>query len=335
MIYKSKHFADFVYESIHEFTPLIKRGEAEFFFIANDPSDSLLEHLQKKGYQHYVNRNLRYTEEELFSMGYGKPEYIHRVYKGYNQGILHSKGEIVVLVNSDHYFSPNWLENLLKYSDRSKIVCSKLVERKHPKFGIFPGAYNGEFGDNLNNFEKNAFLQFAEKFGKTGLELGGAYMPCLFYKDMAFLAGLYPEGNIAGSTFDDVATYGDIAFFGRLAQLGVQHVTALDSIVYHLKEGENDDPDATDYVGESSIPIRNSNNVENKNIIIYAHSPQFKPIPFVITPTRDHDKIINCLMGKETLKTRTKISIKTVLKKYLPSFIYSFARRFKYLFNQR
>lgn len=241
LIYRSKKYADWVYELVHEFTPHLRRNEAEFFFVANDPTEDVLAHLKKKGYKHYVNRNPKKTEEELFAMGYGRPEHIHRVYRGWNKAILSAAGEIVVLINSDHFLSPDWLENLLKYLSPTTIVCSKLVERRHPKYGIFHNAYHGEFGTCPDNFEKDAFLKFVEANKKTGLEKGGAYMPCIFFKKAAIQVGLYPEGNMAGKSFEDVIGYGDRIFFEKLNRIGVQHMTALDSIVYHVKEGEMDE----------------------------------------------------------------------------------------------
>ena len=91
------------------------------------------------------------------------------------------------------------------------------------------------------NFNKESFLALCERRKKTGLEEGGAYMPCAFYKDRALEVGLYPEGNISGPSFSEVIAYGDQVFFQRLSNIGVKHFTALDSIVYHFKEGEMDE----------------------------------------------------------------------------------------------
>ena len=241
LIYQSASLADWVHHSVHRFTPMIGRGEAEFFFVANDSTPGLLAHLHGRGYRHIVNVNQRYSEEELFAHGYGTPEYISRVYRGYNEGVRAAAGDYVVLVNSDNAFSPDWLENLLKYSDRSRVICSTIVEREHPVFGVFPGAVHGEFGGDPVTFDETAFLAFAATIRKTGLKAGGAYMPTLFHRDIAIEAGLYPCGNVAGARFDEVARCGDEAFFDVLGSLGVGHYTALDSIVYHLKEGERDD----------------------------------------------------------------------------------------------
>lgn len=220
---------------------MIERGEAEFFFVANDATPAVLEHLRQRNYAHVVNVNEPLNDTELFALGYGAPEYMSRVYRGYNDGVRRARGNQVVLINSDNYFSPDWLENLLKYSDRTRVISCKLVERMHPTFTVFPGALRGEFGENAETFDEPGFLSFAARVRKTGLERGGAYMPALFHTDVLIEAGLFPCGNLAGGSFDQVARYGDEAFFGVLAAMGVSHFTALDSIAYHLKEGERAD----------------------------------------------------------------------------------------------
>jgi hypothetical protein len=246
LIYQSPKLADWVYNSVLKYTPMVTRGEAEFFFVANDPTPALLDHLRAHRYDFVVNINKRYTNDELFALGYATPEYMSRVYRGYNVGIRHSKADYVVLINSDNYLSPDWLENLLKYSDRARVMSSTLVERHHPTFSVFPGALHGEFGGTAETFDEEGFLAFAARVKKTGIELGGAYMPTLFHRDIAIEAGLYPTGNIAGANFEEVSRYGDEAFFDTLATLGVVHYTALDSISYHLKEGERADAPARD-----------------------------------------------------------------------------------------
>lgn len=58
---------------------------------------------------------------------------------------------------------------------------------------------------------------------------------------MAERVGLYPEGNICSDRFEKIRQFGDVAFFEKLAVHGVEHFTAQDSVVYHLKEGEMDE----------------------------------------------------------------------------------------------
>lgn len=238
LIYRSTKYADAVAASLYRHTPMLQNGAAEFYFVANDASDGVIAHLEKSKYKFYINNNPIRSESELFEMGIGCPEYIHRVYRGWNEAIKRATGDIVVLVNSDNMFSPNWLENLLKHLSPSAIVCSQLIERIHPKYGVFPGAYVGNFGSHPSNFKEENFLTFCRKNRKSGTREGGAYMPCMLYKYHAESVGYYPEGNIAGNTFNNVKEYGDECFFRKLKDIGVNHVTALDSLCYHFKEGE-------------------------------------------------------------------------------------------------
>jgi hypothetical protein len=114
-----------------------------------------------------------------------------------------------------------------------------LIERWHPKYGVFPGAYHAEYGNHPCNFQEDKFIEDCKKGSRNKTRSGGAYMPCMFYKEVAIKAGCYPEGNICGGKdFYDIVRYGDEDFFMRLRKIGVSHITALDSISYHFKEGE-------------------------------------------------------------------------------------------------
>ena len=100
-----------------------------------------------------------------------------------------------MLINSDNFFSPDWLENLLKYSDRSRVISSTLVERHHPNVLGVPRARSmAEFGGTAETpIDEAGFLAFVEgQVKKTGLEMGGAYMPTLFHRDIAIEAGHVP-----------------------------------------------------------------------------------------------------------------------------------------------
>lgn len=247
LIYKSTIYADFVYEQIHKYTPLLKNGEAEFYFVANDASEEVINHLINKKYPFIKHDNVYLSEEELFKRGIGWPEYLHRVYKAWNRCIIEAKGEYVCLVNSDMGFSPNWLENLLKKLDDNKAVSSLLIERGHEKIGTFPASLNGtgsilyNCGKTPLNYDENKFITYVNTNMLKNTDIvtnGGVYMPMIFSKAKAIEAGLYPEGNIAGSTFTNVIDYGDRVFVRNLSKIGVQHITAWDSIVYHFQQGE-------------------------------------------------------------------------------------------------
>lgn len=244
LIYKSNVYADFVYNSVHKHTPELKSGEAEFYFIANDASDEVINHLTDKGYNYYVNNNVVFSNDELFKQGYGKPEYINRVYKGWNEAIRKARGEIVVLVNSDMGFSDDWLKNLINKVSKDTIVSSKLIERGHERIGHFPDSLNGtgsyvyHCGKTPKDYDEEKFLSFAKTFRSDKVTTGGVFMPCAFYKENAFKVNLYPEGNIAGRSFDHVVECGDHKFFRLLSSIGVRHITTWDSIVYHFQQGE-------------------------------------------------------------------------------------------------
>jgi hypothetical protein len=247
LIYKSTVYADFVYSQVHKYTPLIKEGEAEFFFVANDADENVIEHLKKMNYPFYIQKNIIYSEDELFKMGFGCPEYIHRVYKGYNRCIIEAKGDFICLVNSDMGFSDNWLENLLKHMDKNCAVSSLLIERGHEKLGHFPAELNGtgsilyDCGKTPLNYDENKFINYSIEMkisNKDKISTGGVYMPILFNKNIALEVGMYPEGNIAGKNFNDIVDYGDRVFMKKLLDKGIKHITAWDSVAYHFQQGE-------------------------------------------------------------------------------------------------
>ena len=234
LIYRSTKYAEFLYRTVHENTPMIKSGDAEFFFVANNATPEVIAFLYDCEYP-FVKCDPRVvTDEGLRRRGYAPPEYIRRVYMGYNYGINKSKGEIVVMLNSDMLVAPDWLENLIKYLAPGTVITPTLVERHHPRFRVFPGAVHAEFGDRPGNIDVKGFHQFSKQIKSTGLTFGGAYMPLAAHRDDLIIAGLYPEGNLPYQTADDY-------LFDSLANNGIKRYTSMDSIVYHWKEGEKDE----------------------------------------------------------------------------------------------
>lgn len=90
MIYKSIEFAEWVYQSIHKYTPMIEQGDAEFFFIANDPTKEVVDYLREKKYPFVVALHDKLSADELQALGYENREYLRRVYQAWNQAILHA-----------------------------------------------------------------------------------------------------------------------------------------------------------------------------------------------------------------------------------------------------
>ena len=229
MIYKSTDYLNFmkymIYKycmsSVHDVRPLI---------IANDAADKVLNSLPSTGIPYLIYNDNNPNDY-----------YLNRVYRAWNFGAANADGEIIVFINSDFGYSYGWLDKLLSHAHSDQIPTSRLVESgKMPsgKWGI-----TNNFGRSPSEFTKNE-LEFNE-FSKNisipgGAEYDGLYMPCAIRKDIFLDAGGYPEGNIKNS--DGTITSGDKHFFDILNQkYGIKHVTAMDSIVYHIQEGEKDE----------------------------------------------------------------------------------------------
>lgn len=248
LIYQSRVYGEAVKASLFKHTPHLRDGRAQLLFIGNDPTREVMKWLEHCGVLHDIQLNPKRSEAELFAMGFGKPEYIHRVYRGWNaavnKAIAHGADQIV-LVNSDMMFSPGWLEALLEADDGTTLPVSQLVEPGHPQHEVFPGALKANFGRHPKVFREEEWLTYAADLlasGRSGLAEGGPYQPCLLRREWVERWGVFPEGNLAGGSFDEVKAYGDEAYFARLAEAGIRHRTVKHSLVYHIKEGEQDEP---------------------------------------------------------------------------------------------
>lgn len=244
LIYRSPTYADSLYNSLMATTPEIARGDAEFFFVANDPSADLLAHLDAMDYPFRFHSNPMLTEEELFARGIGWPEYMHRVYRAMNFSIEASRGDVLVFVSSDHRFTPGWLTKLLAVWTPDMALTPLTVEPGPNVFGPHLtglGAVMSDCGRSPVDFDEDRFLALAAEIREDELFSGGVYIPLVIARDRAIAAGMYPEGNIAGQTFREVKDYGDRVFFRRLREIGVRHVTYKGSVVYHFNEGEKNE----------------------------------------------------------------------------------------------
>ena len=230
LIYRSPAYARFVHDSFDRHTGAgrgTRYGNVEFTFVANDPTDKLLKFLRSSGLNHTVFRNPDPDEH-----------YMNRVYRAWNHGGMAASGDVLVFVNSDMAFAPDWLDNLLKRLDERTIVTSRLVESGKMRAGKY--GIERDFGTTHSKFDDKAFQEFARSVSKDKTEPGGLFMPCAIYADTFRRSGGYPIGNRAEP--DGSTTSGDaIFFYETLRAMGVSHVTAFDSIVYHVQEGEKDE----------------------------------------------------------------------------------------------
>lgn len=257
LIYKSVNWLQFVYNQFHQFTKLNK--DDEFYFVANDACESVLNYLVVNNIPHYIHNN---NEEQR------KEWYINNVYRAWNTSIKKAKGDYVILLNSDMAFSENWNTNLLKYIDDNKCINSRLVERGPPKgLSTKIGGHGIEknFGNNYNDYDSISFNLFAKSISKELLVEQGLYMPMIIKKQHLEKVNYYPEGNITIDSYkkllkchpDDFINFkyayatqesvyklkqgcipGDQVLIKKLEMINVHHFTSFDSIVYHVQQGE-------------------------------------------------------------------------------------------------
>jgi len=216
LIFRSLEYACFLMKGLEKHTPAGYR----FYFVANDPTDEMAEWLSENDVPHYIFRNKN-----------PKEWYLKRVYRAWNYAVEACKTKVIVLINSDMFPSPGWLEGLLKYLTPKTVVTSTLVEPGH-KFPVFRGMFKGAFGTSPSTFDEKDFLAFARKIEYSGVRKNpGPYMPLVIYKDMFLKVGGYPEGNVGNIS-------GDAICFRKLESIGVENMVSMESVVYHIKEGE-------------------------------------------------------------------------------------------------
>jgi hypothetical protein len=233
MIYKSPMYLDFMMQGIKRYCSSLPGFVVDHLIVSNNSSNVILNKLKSDGIKHVVYKD-------------SKPDnyYMNRIYRAWNFGGRKAEGNILVFINSDMAFSPNWLESLLVYLDRNTIPCSRLIESGKLLSGMH--AVSKNFGKNVNVFNENAFLEFAEEISVKKIEQGGLFMPCAFYKDDFVNSGGYPEGNIYSGGIGAFGTKflqsGDNYFFSSNPIMKVKkHITVFNSIVYHIQEGELDE----------------------------------------------------------------------------------------------
>lgn len=233
LIYKSTRWLDFVYEQVKKYTNL---EENEFYFVANDACESVLNHLKDKNIPHYIHNN---TEEQR------KEWYINNVYRAWNMAGRMAKCEYIVFINSDMAFSPRWLEILQESINDNICLCSRLVERGVLRSGTYGIEQN--FGNVPEDYNETDFLKFVENVKESAINPSGLYMPMLIKKEYMEKVNYYPEGNIQPNCDIFNPTYaklrepcipGDKVLIAKLKTIGVEHYTSFNSIVYHFQEGE-------------------------------------------------------------------------------------------------
>lgn len=162
--------------------------------------------------------------------------YIPRVYRAWNEGVLNAPTPWVVMLNTDMYASDGWLDALMKTKrNLPRTVPTSLLVESGRLESAMP-EYVKDFGHNPRDFNKKAFDAHAETVKKPDkLDFGRLYMPILVDRQEFFDVGAYPEGNPPGTT-------GDKDLIHRYNKAGYEHMTVMDSVVYHCQLGEQEWP---------------------------------------------------------------------------------------------
>lgn len=252
MIYKSTKWLQFCYEQVLRYTDF---RDKEFLFIANDPTDEVLSYLERHYIPHVVFRTTPEQKQEW---------YINNVYRGYNFGAQQARGDYLLFINSDMAFTPNWVEQLLSGIDGKNCIASRLVESGKLASGAH--AISKNFGQELEQYDEQAFQKYANTIRQSGVIEGGLYMPLLIKRQDLLDVGGYPEGNVTPDSDPFHPTIakkgeplisGDTSMIQKITARGIHHQTSNSSIVYHFQEGEKDDPLTTDKTQEIKVVVVN------------------------------------------------------------------------------
>lgn len=230
LVYKSTAYAAHIYEQVQRYCP-----GADFQIIANDATPEVLNWLVKNDVPHLIQDNKSLSAEGLLDLGIGEPEYIRRVYQGWNRCIMSAREfDMVMLVNSDHCFSHGWLDPLIAMVHRGYMSSPRMYEHHSPlsEYLNGTGTYVADYGSCPENYEEVKFLAFVKSLQLPLVTLGGAYMPCLLRPEWIIDAGMFPEGNVIGK---QRTLSGDRVLYERMKQV---HLTVHKSVCYHFHEGE-------------------------------------------------------------------------------------------------
>ena len=232
LVYKSLDYLHFITKQLKSDYCNANGWYVGVRLILNDATDEVKEEVKKL--------DIPYT---IFENDNPNEYYINRVYRAYNHGIITSRYDNICMVNSDNAFTRNWMSNLLYHHNGINIPSPFLVESGKRGFG--PKAISKNFGRSPATYDAKAFEEYADSIRMNMTKPNGLYV-ALFEKQRLIDAGLYPEGNIYDT---GVGMFGgrfiessDMFLFRKLqTEFGMKHITVLNSIMYHIQEGEKDE----------------------------------------------------------------------------------------------
>jgi hypothetical protein len=158
--------------------------------------------------------------------------YIRRVYRAWNEAVTTAPTQHVILVNSDMY-PHNYAVDELVAAKRAKpamLPCGLLVEHGRITSGM--PEYARDFGTTPETFDRASFSHFADSVRRPGEhEPGRLFMPVLVDREEFLDCGGYVEGNVGNVS-------GDKLTFDKFRAAGLEWVTCLGSVWYHVQCGE-------------------------------------------------------------------------------------------------
>ena len=230
LIYKSPIYLRFIIEQLKAYAHA-PGWDVGIRIVANDATRDVLDALEVSGVPFSV-----YTDPQP------QAYYINRVYRAWNFGGRTSNYDNICFVNSDSAFSEGWLANILKHHDGINIPCSMFYESGKMLSG-WPGLTK-DFGRHPDAFRRAEWEAFAKSVSQDTQVEGGLYMPYIMTKERFVESGGYPEGNIYHNgigTLGHLIMSGDKWFFEHLKfDFSMRHITVMDSLFYHIQEGEMD-----------------------------------------------------------------------------------------------
>lgn len=252
LVYKSVDWLKFAYEQVLKTTDL---QDVEFYFVANDANQEVLDYLKDNYIPHYVFNNTASNKKQW---------YINNVYRAWNYAAEMARGDFIIFINTDMAFSPGWLDELIASYDGTNCVASRLVESG--KMPSAKPAISKNFGQKINEFEEEKFLKYASVVREDSLVNGGLFMPLLIRKDHFFAVGGYPEGNVKpGSDYKkpviakqgESLISGDVVLMEKLKKIGIKHQTSFNSLAYHFQCGEMDEKTSSENQEKVEIAVAN------------------------------------------------------------------------------
>jgi len=233
LIFKSARWLDFM---LRELAAAKNDVRMYVLIVGNDPNTEVANAIRNGALDKYHDSfaGLRYHEhrnENPYSYAMG------RVYHAWNAAVRNAPTEDVVLVNSDMAYFPHWLDELVWLKDSEPCIpTSLLVESGRVPSGLPQFVQN--FGRTPEDFDRASWLVRAAELHASEQRVmqRGLYMPVLLRKTEFEKLGGYAI-QVRNHTLAS-----DAAFFNRCeSELGLRHLTAKRSIVYHCQLGESED----------------------------------------------------------------------------------------------